>query len=360
MASLIRRSPRNITTSGVYSATPIAPTITRPGTPTANPYLAGKTPKEQSDLAKRTAYLQPKAADLAKGNFAQFGQGITSQQYASQATSLSAAISIGAQTGVKVSAASPAPRGKGSVTPESFSQFRRDIELEEMFGMFGSGSAANIRLAQAQTGAPTEKLIAAENKRLGMRQEQPIGKAAFQYQGKTFDVEGNLVGQAETPSKGLPTITAPSTATVTRGEAGAGVSKVGIVRGYTPSEADMKIVEDIKIVQQATAPSAVKTLDVTSLKTFQAPTPIYPKQVIKPVIDLGVAIREGREAAMRYPSYLTGLTIPGTNKTGKFAGLTYASLYEKTSSGELKLTAAGNSFRNLILAATPQINVRLR
>ena len=135
-------------------------------------------------LQKKTASLQPTQAELARGNFAQFGPGITADQYASQATSLSAIQNFSGQlTGQMNSfaAVGPAPKGAGSVTPESYKAFQQDIALEEMFGMLGSGSAANIRFAQSQTGAPIEKLIAAENKRLGTRQEANLDQPAFAY-----------------------------------------------------------------------------------------------------------------------------------------------------------------------------------
>lgn len=173
--ALIRRSPRNLTrVSGTAQFTTTSPI-------TSSPYVLGLSSQEQIDLAKRTAYLQPTAQELAKGNFAQFGANITPEQYASQRTSLSAAQTIGRITGVQISASSPAPGGKGSVTPETFKAFQQDIALEEMFGMFGSGSAANIRLAQAQTGADIGKLIAAENKVLGIRQNANLNQPAFQY-----------------------------------------------------------------------------------------------------------------------------------------------------------------------------------
>jgi hypothetical protein len=203
--ALIRKSPSNRTT--VSPATTgqagISKTITSPyftSTPAQKVSLQGYADKyniaarlpsgststeiltaAQSDLVRRTAYLQPTAQELAKGNFAQFGANITAEQYASQRTSLSAVQVIGRQTGVQTAASSPAPGGKGSVTPETFKAFTQDIALEEMFGMLGSGSAANIRLAQAQTGADIGKLIAAENKALGIRQNANLNQPAFQY-----------------------------------------------------------------------------------------------------------------------------------------------------------------------------------
>lgn len=350
--ALIRRSPRNISRAGgVYSATPVAPTTTKPGNITANPYLPGKSPTEQQDLAKRTMYLQPTAQELTRAQFGQFGTGITSEQYISQTTSLSAATYIGQQTGVQTAASDPR---------KDFAQFRRDIELEEMFGMWGSGSAANIRLAQAQTGAPIEKLIAAENKRLGIRQEQAVGKAAFQYQNRLFDKEGNLVSSTNVPTSAA----VQSPVSIRSGVAGQGITNVSIISGPGAASYGAPSVSPT-IAPAAAAPAPIniqgpKTLDVKSLKTFQAKTPITPPKTIKPVIDLGVAIREGREAAMRYPSYLKELTPPGSLRGGKLEGLTYESLYEKKPSGELTLTKSGESYRNLILGGTPSLNIRLR
>lgn len=217
MASLQRRSPANSQnmqsikagiSTNTRSMLPIQPSGTTNEVPTPTNVAAGNqasnyakkypnavnptgvltgdklTAAATSSLAARTAYLQPTQADLAKGNFAQFGSGITADQYASQATSLSAIQNISGQlTGSMNSfaAVGPAPGGRGSVTPESYRAFQQDIQLEEMFGMLGSGSAANIRLAQAQTGAPIGKLIAAENKRLGTRQEANLDQPAFTY-----------------------------------------------------------------------------------------------------------------------------------------------------------------------------------
>lgn len=203
--ALIRRSPSNRTT--VSPATTgqagISKTITSPyftGTPAQTVSLQGYATKyniasrlptgstsdqilsaAQSDLVRRTAYLQPTAQELSKGNFGQFGANITVEQYGSQRTSLSAVQAIGKAQGIQTAASSPAPGGKGSVTPETFKAFQQDIALEEMFGILGSGSAGNIRLAQAQTGAPIGKLIAAENKALGIRQNANLNQPAFQY-----------------------------------------------------------------------------------------------------------------------------------------------------------------------------------
>lgn len=380
--ALIRRSPSNRTripgTTGTVGVPVTSGTVTGM---VSSPYLAGKTPKEQSDLAKRTAYLQPTAADLAKGQFSAATGGIagsiTFEQYKSQTTSLSALQAISQQTGVKVFASSPAPGGKGSVTDESFAQFRKDIELEEMFGMLGSGSAANIRLAAAQTGTPIEKLISLENKRLGIRQSAP-GKAAFQYQGKQYDVEGNLV--ATTPGKitggvtSIPDLSAEASVVSAQVKAASPTTAPTEFQGIKIGENLAKpVLNAPKISSTSTAGIATTVVALPSANAgaqyrsdFVKATgvdifkPLIAPKEVRAIKDI-TGISEGKAPTLLYPDFLGKLTAPGELKGGKFEGLRYADLYEPVSAGSttLKLTSAGQAFRNLQIKGTPSINIRI-
>ena len=376
--ALIRRSPRNVTrTPGTTG--PLTSPVTTGNALIANPYLGGKTPKEQSALAKTTAYLQPTSADLAKGQFGAVTGGITGsitlEQYKSQRTSLSATQAIGAQLGIKTAASSPAPGGKGSVTPQTFAAFQQDIQLEEMFGILGSGSAANIRLAAAQTGASIPSLIALENKTLGIRQVG-AGKAAFSYGGSTFDVEGNLfVEPTKTGSVAgfadLSKEAAVISSQITPSGGTTNLTQVqnGIAIGSSTVKPTLNApkatnVPVTGIATTVVAPPSinagaqyrsdfVKTTGVDIFKPLIAPT------TVKAIKDI-TGISEGKAPTLRLPDFMGKLTAPGELKGGAFEGVRYADLYEPTSAGSstFKLTSAGTAFRNLQIKGTPGINVR--
>lgn len=392
--ALIRRSPSNrARTPGTTN--PIPSPVTTGNALIANPYLGGKTPKEQSALAKQTAYLQPKAADLAKGQFGAVTGGVTGsitlEQYKSQRTSLSAATAIGSQLGIKTAAVGPAPGGKGSVTDETFQAFQKDIQLEEMFGMLGSGSAANIRLAAAQTGASIPSLIALENKTLGIRQVG-AGKAAFQYSGQVFDVEGNLfveptktssvtgfanlsqeataVAAALKPSGGDTNLTSFNNITIGQNLTKATLN-VPIAAQSSFTESNAKIANTVTSIKnpgviqtQVVSPGAdagaqyqkdfVKATGVDIFKPLIAPT------TVRAITDI-TGISQGKAPTLRYADFLGKLTAPGELKGGKLEGVRYADLYEPVSAGSstLKLTSAGTAFRNLQIKGTPGINIRI-
>lgn len=417
--ALIRRSPSNRTTVSPYSTSGQA-TL---NTSVSNPYFTG-TPQQKTSLQgyadkyniaarlpagstsdqilaaartslnQRTQYLQPTAAELAKGNFTQFGAGITPEQYASQATSLSAVQSIGRRLGIQTAATGPVGISfvggarQISNTPEQYAKFQQDIELEEMFGMLGSGSAGNIRLAAAQTGASIPKLIAAENKRLGIRQGIPEGNPAFQYQRKLYDVEGNLVGGAEgyrvTGTVDLSKEAAP---------VAAALKPTGIYNNITSFN-------DIKIGEPSTGPAKLSiplpTKTVESITPFKTPgvstgtietttvalpagnagaqyrsdfvkatgvdifKPLIAPKEVRAIKDI-TGISEGKAPTLFYPDFLGKLTAPGELKGGKFEGVRYADLYEPAAPGSttLKLTSAGTAFRNLQISGTPSVRVSI-
>jgi hypothetical protein len=379
--ALIRRSPRNVTripgTTG-----PLTSPITTGSAFVSNPFLTGKTPEQQSDLAKRTAYLQPTAADLAKGQFGTVTGGITGsitlEQYQSQRTSLSAIQAIGRQLGIQTAASNPAPGGKGSVTPETFAAFRKDIQLEEMFGMLGSGSAANIRLASAQTGTPIEKLIALENKVLGIRQVGP-GKAAFEYLGKLFDVEGNVfidstksgsvtgfvdlskeasvISSQITPSGGTTDLTQ-----VKNGIAiGSSTIKPTLNAPIASNISTSKTIETVVVAPPSANAGAQYRTDFVKATGVDIFKPLIAPTTVKAIKDI-TGISEGKAPTLRLPDFMGKLTAPGELKGGKFEGVRYADLYQPVSAGSstFKLTSAGTAFRNLQIKGTPSINVRLR
>ena len=92
----------------------------------------------------------------------------------------------------------PKLAGMDKVTPESYSNFQKDIQLEEMFGQYGSIIAPKIR-QQLTENASIGKLIAEANKKLGIRQERPLGVAAFEYDKQLYDKEGNIVINTTAP-----------------------------------------------------------------------------------------------------------------------------------------------------------------
>jgi hypothetical protein len=383
--ALIRRSPSNRTQVSPYSSTG---GVTTGNAMLSSPYLAGKTPKEQTDLAKRTAYLQPTTADLAKGQFGAVTGGVTGsitlEQYQSQRTSLSATQTIGKQMGIQTAAVGPAPGGKGSVTPESFAAFRKDIELEEMFGMLGSGSAANIRLAAAQTGASITSLIALENKALGIRQETPIGKAAFQYQGVQYDKEGNVVtstakaGQTTGQVAGIVDLSAQSKVVSAQIKPSGGTTNLTEFQGIKIESATTTVKPTLNAPSSTVVPStggiATTTVALPSTNAgaqykidFVAKTgvdiykPLIAPTTVKAIKDI-TGISQGKAPTLVLPDFMGKLTAPGELKGGKFEGVRYADLYQPVSPGAttFKLTAGGTAFRNLQIKGTPSINVRLR
>jgi hypothetical protein len=335
----------------------------------------------KANLVSRTSYLQPTTADLAKGQFGAATGGATGsislEQYKSQKTSLSAATAIGKQLGIKTAASSPAPGGAGSVTPQTFAAFQKDIQLEEMFGMLGSGSAANIRLAAAQTGASIPSLIALENKTLGIRQVG-AGKAAFSYDGSTFDVEGNLfVEPTKTGSvAGIADFSQEATTVAADLKPSGGTSDLtqfanGIKIGSntmkpTLNEPKITNASVTGIATTVVAPSGtdagsqyrsdfVKATGVDIFKPLIAPT------TVKAIKDI-TGISQGKAPTLQYADFLGKLTAPGGLAGGKFEGVRYADLYEPVSAGSstLKLTSAGTAFRNLQIKGTPGINLKLR
>lgn len=447
--ALIRRSPSNRSTVSPYATSGQA-TLNQS---VSNPYYTGSTQqqvslqnyatkykvaqtlpanatqeqiltKAQQSLTSRTSYLQPTTGELAKGQFGQFGSDITYEEYVSQRTSLSAIQSIGKQLGIQTAASGPVGVSfTGGVrqvtnTPEQYAKFQQDIQLEEMFGMMGSGSAGNIRLATALTGAPTEKLISYENKYLGIRQEQPVGKAAFSYSGQTFDVQGNLVGsdsvrgkiQLEGPKAtefmaSLATEATqvaaelkPSGGTVNLTEAfgikvGENLTKATPVTALptniipapavTASDYISGRVESVRTLGETAGPQQafakntgiettvvpISGIDAGAQyrKDFIAQTgvdiwkPLIAPKEVRAIKDI-TGISQGKEPTLFYPDFLGKLTAPGELKGGKLEGVRYADLYQPKSPGSttLVLSQAGQAFRNLQIKGTPSINVRLR
>lgn len=382
--ALIRRSPSTRTrtpgTTGVTTAPVLSTTVSGI---TSSPYLAGKTPAEQSALAKRTAYLQPTAAGLAKGQFDQFGSDITFEEYVSQRTDLSSLQAISKQRGLKLFAANPAPGGAGSVTPETFAAFRQDIELEESFGMMGSGSAGNIRLASQLTGVAIEKIVAFENKYLGIRQVGP-NKAAFQLGGKTFDVEGNLFGYVEGRKvSSVPDLSQEAAPIAKALKPTGGTANLTQAFGIQVGETFKTPTLNAPLPKVST-PIAPKTTSGTIQTTVVAPPqvnagaqyradfvkatgvdifkPLIAPTTVKPFKDI-TGISQGQAPKLVYPDFLGKLTAPGELKGGKFEGLRYADLYEPSAPGSttLKLSSAGQAFRNLQIKGTPSIgSIRFR
>lgn len=413
MAALIRRSPANRTTVspyGVSGSATLSKSVSNPyytGSPQqqvsltnyANKYniaarlAPGATQQQvltaaQANLNQRTAYLQPTSQDLAKGNFGQFGPDITPEEYKSQRTSLSAVQSIGKALGIQTAATGPVGvsfvNGYRQITntPEIYAKFQQDIELEEMFGMLGSGSAGNIRLAAALTGAPIPKLIAAENKVLGIRQTKLIGKPAFQYQRKLYDVEGNLVGgvegfkvqgsvdlskeaapvaQALKPSGGTDNLT--SAFGVQVGETfrtptlNAPLPKVSTP--VAPKTTSGTIQTTVVALPEGNAGAQYRAdfVKATGVDIFK---PLIAPKEVRAIKDI-TGISQGKAPTLFYPDFLGKLTAPGELKGGKFEGVRYADLYEPKSPGSttLKLTSAGEAFRALQIKGTPMINVRI-
>lgn len=299
-----------------------------------NPYQTvttdGKRAPITQQMLKRTAYLQPTTVDMAKGNFGTQGSAITYEVYASQATSLSAASTIGAQLGIKTAAQSPLGG------PEQFRQYTKEIQLEAMFGMTGSGSAANIRLAAAQTGASIPSLITFENERLGIRQELSLGKAAFSYDGTLYDKAGTSVG----------------------------IDKTVAAESFDSPAANKALtLMNTSSVAAAAAVKAGPQLDLSTLRlTDIGAAPLFLKATIKPIINLATAVagysaaggatKAGRDAALMFPSFLKDKVRATAFNT------TYGSLYER--SGEnLTLTAAGKNIAAILKQGTPKLNVRI-
>lgn len=147
-----------------------------------------------------------------------------------------------------------------TVTPQSYSTFQKDIQLEEMFGQYGSLIAPKIRAEAQQTSKSIPKIIAETNKKLGIRQVK-TGKGAFEYDKNIYDIEGNLINLKST------------------------------IQPLTNV--------DLSVPSQTT---------ISKVDTTKASSYFYSQnRSQKAIIDLGVAIRQGRQAALRYPSELKPL-----------------------------------------------------
>jgi hypothetical protein len=385
--ALLRKSPSNRTVVTPAKAMPGSVLSTKNFT-NATPYVAGKSTGEQTELQKKTAYLQPTAADLAKGNFT---AGMSQTAFSSQTTSLSALQSFEKDLGTQLFASGPAPGGKGSVTTESFAKFREDIQIEESFGMLGSGAAGNIRLAVALTGQGTPETIAMMNKEYGIRQEAEIGQAAFTYKGQQFDKEANLVGVDK--ARGNIQLEGPQAFAFSQSlQAGAeqiaaelqpsgGTTDLtqfqnGVRIGFNTTAATT--IKPLNPAQPIAPPGAIKSVTVGLPDTGNAGAQyrsdfikatgvdVFNKPLITPTTVRAVkditGISEGKAPTLQYADFLGKLTPQGSSKSNPLAGVRYADLYQPVSPGSsmLKLTSAGTSFRNLQIAGTPGANIKIK